>query len=48
MHLASALSLRDGLAELNEPVVLLASDQELLEVAARIGFRVENPTNTVA
>ncbi len=43
VHLATALDLHRVLADINEPVVLVASDDELLEAARAAGLQVENP-----
>lgn len=43
VHLASALGLQNVLAEINETVVLVASDRDLLEAARDAGLHVENP-----
>jgi len=43
VHLATALDLRDSLAEVNESLVVLASDHELLEAARQAGLAVEDP-----
>jgi len=43
VHLATALGLKDTMAEVSESVVLVASDHDLLEVARQTGLSVEDP-----
>jgi predicted nucleic acid-binding protein len=43
VHLATALGLKDSLAGVDERVVLITSDQELLEAAREAGLTVEDP-----
>lgn len=43
LHLATALALGKTLAAIEEPVVLSASDDELLSAERDAGLRVENP-----
>jgi hypothetical protein len=43
VHLATALHLNKVLADISEPVVLVASDDELLWAARTAGLQVRNP-----
>ena len=43
VHLATALTLGRALAEVNATVVLVTSDEELLQAARAAGLQVENP-----
>lgn len=43
VHLATALDLWRVLTDINEPLVLVTSDEELLEAARAVGLLVENP-----
>jgi uncharacterized protein len=47
VHLATALGLQETLEAVNEPVVLVASDDELLKGAQSAQLSVENPMTTV-
>ena len=43
VHLAAALSLQNSLSGTNEPLILVASDAELLEAACQERLAVEDP-----
>jgi hypothetical protein len=47
VHLATALDLQNTLAGISEPVVLVTSDDELLEAARTAGLQVSNPVSAV-
>ncbi len=47
VHMATALNLDAALAEINDAVILVASDDELLDAARADGLRVENPALSV-